>query len=81
MGVVKAKALGNKYPQLSERRRKSEKTRTPKKMQQKRSIYTFRDIVHHNYGTRPILHTGMKPISSQHSKIFTADDERLNERE
>ena len=40
---------------------------------------TFRDI-YHKIPTRPILHTGMKPISSEHSKIFTADDRRLNER-
>ena len=79
MGVVKAKALGNKYPQLSEWRRKSEKTRTPKKVQRKRSII-HSGIFMTKSPTRPILHTGMKPISSEHSKIFTADDGKLNER-
>ena len=47
MGVVKAKALGNKYPQLSEWRRKSEKTRTPKNFEEgaaKAKYNTFRDI-------------------------------------
>ena len=31
--------------------------------------------------TRPILPMEMKPISSKHSKTYTADDGRLNERE
>ena len=42
---------------------------------------TFRDVYDKVPPTRPILHTWMKPISSEHSKIFTADDMRLNERE
>ena len=29
--------------------------------------------------TTPILHTGMKPISSEHSKILTADDDSTKE--
>ena len=38
MGVVTAKAQGNKCPELSEWRMISERTLTPKKMQRKRSI-------------------------------------------
>ena len=58
MGVVKAKALGN-IPTVV----RMAKTRTPKKMQRKRSIYTFSDIydkVH--LKAYSALHTGMKPI-------------------
>ena len=77
MGVVKAKALGNKYPQLSEWQRKSD-TNTQEDAAKAKYIHSgiYDKVPHKTYSAH-----GDETTSSEHSKIFTADDGRLNERE